>query len=159
MRKRRERGAEPAVGQRLNGSAFGTCEKGEAQGMKAAQARSAAPTACSRSTVRAVLATPFRWLALLLVLAAVAAGCRGGGGQGEATAAPEREAATAPTASLDGERLVSALRGGGYVIYLRHAATEAAPDEDPVVLSDCDTQRNLSAEGRTSLRAPSADVQ
>jgi virginiamycin B lyase len=124
--------------------------------MNAAQARSTAPTACSRSTVRAVLATPFRRLALPLVLAAVAAGCSGGGGEGEETAAPERQAATAPTAptaSLDGERLVSALRGGGYVVYLRHAATEAAPDEAPVVLSDCDTQRNLSAEGREQARA------
>jgi hypothetical protein len=39
---------------------------------------------------------------------------------------------------------VSALRGGGYVIFLGHTATDwGQDDQDPVVLSDCDTQRNL----------------
>jgi virginiamycin B lyase len=93
----------------------------------------------------------FLWWGLPLVLAAVAAACSGGGGEGEETAALDPEAAPR---LLRGERLVSALRGGGYVISFRHAATEPVPDDaDPVVLSDCDTQRNLSAEGRRQARA------
>ncbi len=49
---------------------------------------------------------------------------------------------------------MAALRRGGYVLYFRHAATDAVPDDaDTVVLSDCDTQRNLSALGRRQARA------
>ena len=56
--------------------------------------------------------------------------------------------------SLTGDRLVSALRRGGFNIYFRHAATDPAPDDaDPVDFSDCDTQRNLSREGRRQARA------
>ena len=40
------------------------------------------------------------------------------------------------------------------MIYLRHAATHPVPDDtDPVVLSDCKTQRNLSSAGRREARA------
>lgn len=43
----------------------------------------------------------------------------------------------------------SALRTGGIAILLRHAATEAGLGDPPGYrLDDCDTQRNLSAEGR-----------
>jgi broad specificity phosphatase PhoE len=36
----------------------------------------------------------------------------------------------------------------------RHAATDfSKPDRDPVVVSDCSTQRNLSAQGRADARA------
>ena len=48
---------------------------------------------------------------------------------------------------LDDTDLVSALRDGGHVIYIRHAKTvkdwgdQASPDLD---LSDCNTQRRLS---------------
>ena len=36
----------------------------------------------------------------------------------------------------------------------RHAATDfSKPDQDPVVVSDCATQRNLSAQGRADARA------
>jgi virginiamycin B lyase len=69
---------------------------------------------------------------------------------------PGRERAT--TASATTERtttvaskpsLAAALREGGYVIYFRHAVTDPVPDDaDPVVLADCDAQRNLSAMGR-----------
>jgi virginiamycin B lyase len=46
-------------------------------------------------------------------------------------------------------RLVESLRRGGHVIYFRHAATDPVPDDaDPVDLSDCETQRNLSDLGR-----------
>ncbi len=73
---------------------------------------------------------------------------------GDSETGPER----ATTASATTERtttvasepsLPAPLREGGYVIYFRHAVTDPVPDDaDPVVLSDCDAQRNLSATGR-----------
>ena len=50
--------------------------------------------------------------------------------------------------------LTRALQDGGVVLVLRHAATDfSKPDEDPVDLADCSTQRNLSAQGRGEARA------
>ena len=50
--------------------------------------------------------------------------------------------------------LTRSLRAGGLVVVLRHAATDfSKPDQDPVVVSDCATQRNLSAQGRADARA------
>ena len=84
-----------------------------------------------------------------LVFTLVAAGCN----RMEA----ERESATppaTPAGMLGGEELVSALRGGGFVMYMRHAATDPQPDDDdPVDFSDCGTQRNLSNAGRRDARA------
>ena len=60
---------------------------------------------------------------------------------------------SAQAAQLQGDTLVQALRGGGYVILMRHAATEAKLDSDVVDLADCTTQRNLSPEGRATARA------
>ena len=46
------------------------------------------------------------------------------------------------------------LRAGGLVLVLRHAHTDQSKqDEDPIVVSDCSTQRNLSAQGRADARA------
>src|SRR5258708_34491037 len=52
-----------------------------------------------------------------------------------------------PLANLNS--VLGDLRHGGFVIYFRHAATEqtGATDEAPD-LTRCETQRNLSAEGR-----------
>jgi hypothetical protein len=61
--------------------------------------------------------------------------------------------ASAQGTPLQGDALVQALRGGGYVILMRHAATEAKLDADTVDLADCSTQRNLSPEGRDAARA------
>jgi hypothetical protein len=50
--------------------------------------------------------------------------------------------------------LARSLRVGGLVLVIRHAATDfSTPDQDPVVVSDCSTQRNLSAQGRADARA------
>ena len=50
--------------------------------------------------------------------------------------------------------LTRSLRGGGLVLVLRHAHTDQSKqDEDPVVVADCATQRNLSAKGRADARA------
>jgi len=49
--------------------------------------------------------------------------------------------------------LAGAIQRGGLVLVLRHAATDfSKPDQDPVVLSDCRTQRNLNAQGRADSR-------
>ena len=78
-----------------------------------------------------------RLLALTLV---VVAGC---GGM-DARTSDER---------LDPARLVEALRHGGYVVYLRHAATDRSKEDAGVVdLDDCSTQRNLSDSGRRQAR-------
>ncbi len=53
-----------------------------------------------------------------------------------------------------GPDLTRSLRSGGLVVVLRHAATDfSKPDQDPVVVADCATQRNLSAQGRADARA------
>jgi phosphohistidine phosphatase SixA len=49
--------------------------------------------------------------------------------------------------------LASAMKRGGLVLVIRHAATDfSKADQDPVVLSDCRTQRNLNAQGRADAR-------
>src|SRR5262245_60975102 len=53
-----------------------------------------------------------------------------------------------------GPDLSRSLKAGGLVLVFRHAATDfTKPDQDPVVVSDCSTQRNLSAQGRADARA------
>ena len=55
--------------------------------------------------------------------------------------------------ALAGPDLLAALRNGGFVIYFRHARTDFSQDDtDLSDLSNCATQRNLSAEGRTQAR-------
>jgi phosphohistidine phosphatase SixA len=55
---------------------------------------------------------------------------------------------------LGGRALVAALRGGGYVVYFRHAATDfSMTDTDTGNLTDCRRQRNLIAAGRADARA------
>jgi virginiamycin B lyase len=50
--------------------------------------------------------------------------------------------------------LAGKLRDGGLVLVFRHAATDfSKPDQDPVDLANCATQRNLSAQGRADARA------
>ena len=57
-------------------------------------------------------------------------------------------------ASAAGPDLPRSLEAGGLVVVFRHAATDfSKPDQDPVVVSDCATQRNLSAQGRADARA------
>jgi phosphohistidine phosphatase SixA len=74
--------------------------------------------------------------AMLLALGAVEAA---GGDEGGQALKPR----------LSGRALVEALAGGGYVILMRHQATEeVAPDPAVFDIGDCDTQRNLSDEGR-----------
>lgn len=48
---------------------------------------------------------------------------------------------------LKGSQLIKELKSGGYVIFMRHAATEEGRDETEVDLENCETQRNLSEKG------------
>jgi phosphohistidine phosphatase SixA len=83
-----------------------------------------------------------RRAATLVLLAVLLAGCGG-------SEAPEAE-----PARLGPLELVEALREGGHVVYLRHAATDRSREDDPAVdLDDCATQRNLSDAGREQARA------
>lgn len=53
---------------------------------------------------------------------------------------------------LAGGALLEALQRGGQVIYFRHADTGTAYLEQGVVLTRCDTQRNLNDDGRAQAR-------
>lgn len=93
-------------------------------------------------------------------LAALAAGAA-------LVAAPWPPLAQAPTASppsaqvygaaLQGRALVSALRGGGYVLYLRHTSTDFGENDERMTdYQDCAKQRNLTDQGRAEARAIAA---
>jgi len=64
--------------------------------------------------------------------------------------------AFAPLAAqtLAGTALVDALRQGGYVLYLRHAATDFGQNDDAMTdYTNCAQQRNLTEAGRADARA------
>ena len=59
----------------------------------------------------------------------------------------------APAAADDASPLWAALRAGGHVALMRHAATTGGAGDPPGFrLDDCATQRNLSDEGRAEAR-------
>ena len=63
-------------------------------------------------------------------------------------------ALVAGAAAAPSPDLTRNLRAGGLVVVFRHAATDfSKPDQDPVVVADCATQRNLNAQGRADARA------
>lgn len=65
-------------------------------------------------------------------------------------------AASAAVAAPD-PSVFAALERGGFVVVMRHAATDhRQTDETPVDLRDCATQRNLTARGRADARAVGA---
>lgn len=70
------------------------------------------------------------------------------------------EPAAVPEIPATKETLKS-LRGGGFVIYMRHAPTDTSkPDAVPMVdLKNCATQRNLSDEGRKLATSIGRSVQ
>src|SRR5258705_12212151 len=79
-----------------------------------------------------------------------------------AVAAPALPQASAPapvTAENDarpllaGRALVTALRAGGYVLYLRHTSTDFGENDERMTdYADCKSQRNLTDAGRTEAR-------
>lgn len=59
----------------------------------------------------------------------------------------------APPNVLSNQKLLEALRGGGYVIYFRHSITDlSTTDTDRDHLENCAAQRKLSGEGRRLMR-------
>lgn len=66
------------------------------------------------------------------------------------TAAPAQARANPPVA---GAELLTALRGGGYVIYFRHADTDHTQNDSRMTsMADCANQRNLTETGRENSR-------
>lgn len=60
---------------------------------------------------------------------------------------------------LAGPALLAALRGGGFILYFRHAATDFGQNDDKMTgYEDCSTQRNLTDKGRAEARAIGADL-
>jgi phosphohistidine phosphatase SixA len=74
--------------------------------------------------------------------------------------APAAAAAQTPAAiPLRGAELLAALRGGGFVLYFRHADTDwKQNDTRGMNLEDCAAQRNLSDRGRENARAIGAAI-
>lgn len=68
------------------------------------------------------------------------------------SARPTPSGTPEPEHALGGKSLASALAGGGYVIYFRHADTGPAYAEQGVDLKRCETQRNLNDKGREEAR-------
>lgn len=89
---------------------------------------------------------------LLAALAASAALC--------APLAPASAQSSLPAApALEGRALVTALRGGGYVLYLRHTSTDFGENDAQMTdYENCATQRNLTDKGRAEARAIGASL-
>ena len=74
--------------------------------------------------------------------------------------APAAAAAQTPAVvPLRGAELLAGLRGGGFVLYFRHADTDwTQSDTRGMNLEDCAAQRNLSDRGRENARAIGAAI-
>jgi phosphohistidine phosphatase SixA len=85
-----------------------------------------------------------RWLSAVAFCAAVAPA---------APAADPEDKSNSPPNVLDGQALVQALQAGGHVIYFRHGKTDLkTQDTDRKDLSNCATQRQLTAEGHREMQ-------
>lgn len=63
-------------------------------------------------------------------------------------------ALSTPAGALAEESLVAKLREGGYVLYMRHAATDFGQNDARMTsYEDCTRQRNLTDQGRAEARA------
>jgi hypothetical protein len=72
--------------------------------------------------------------------------------QSVAAQAPGVSAAAPP--ALAGPALLAALRGGGYLLYLRHTSTDFGENDTQMTdYANCATQRNLTDGGRAEARA------
>jgi hypothetical protein len=55
--------------------------------------------------------------------------------------------------TLAGDKLLAALRGGGYILYFRHTSTDFGQNDERMTgYEDCTTQRNLTEQGRAEAR-------
>lgn len=68
-------------------------------------------------------------------------------------------AADAPSDTLAGPALLTALRAGGLILYFRHTSTDFGQNDDRMSgYEDCDRQRNLTGQGRDEARAIGAAI-
>jgi phosphohistidine phosphatase SixA len=89
----------------------------------------------------------FTFAAWLLACAAVSV-------QAQPTIADAESSAPAAGAALQGPALLNALRGGGYVVYFRHTATDLSRGDSAMTsYSDCANQRLLSPQGQSDATA------
>ena len=66
----------------------------------------------------------------------------------------ERSSSPDARHALEGDALLKALRAGGLTLYFRHTATDFSQNDTRMTTYEaCDTQRNLSDEGRKQARA------
>jgi phosphohistidine phosphatase SixA len=87
------------------------------------------------------------WPALLLACATLSANA-------QPTIANATSSAPAAGAALQGPALLAALRGGGYVVYFRHTATDFSRGDSAMTsYTDCANQRLLSAQGERDATA------
>jgi hypothetical protein len=94
---------------------------------------------------------PRATVALIACLACVLASPAGSQPEDIATTA---SSAPAQGQGLEGRALLNALRGGGYVIYFRHTATDFSRRDDAMTgYDDCANQRLLSPQGRSDATA------
>lgn len=92
-------------------------------------------------------------LAMVVAVTMALAGC---GGSRQPAPPPVAPAVVPP---VDAAHLTAALRQGGLVLFVRHAATDPThKDAGRVVLEDCSTQRPLSAVGRGQAETIGAAV-
>lgn len=91
-----------------------------------------------------------KFRAVLCLVIVIAASCRSEPEAEPVEAQMDGRIHSTPTVRVEKatRELVGELRGGGYVIYFRHAATDTAIETAPIDLGDCSTQRNLSERGR-----------
>ncbi len=89
---------------------------------------------------------------LLAVVACLLPAAPAAHGQTGAARAAGGDVAATEQAPLTGRALVAALRGGGYVLYLRHTSTDFSQNDRNMVAGDCTTQRNLTDAGRAEAR-------
>lgn len=92
-------------------------------------------------------------------IALALAACAAFAGTLPAASAQSAASATAAGMELSGGALLAALRGGGYILYFRHAATDFGQNDEKMTgYEECSTQRALTDRGRAEARAIGADL-
>jgi Histidine phosphatase superfamily (branch 1) len=90
---------------------------------------------------------------LALASAAMLAWAAASAAQDAPAIANAESSAPSPAAALQGASLLAALRGGGFVVYFRHTATDfSRGDAGMRDYADCANQRLLSEQGRRDAR-------
>ena len=94
-----------------------------------------------------------RWVLLTLLLLAALAAAAGCGSGSDGDDAGTQRSETGGQEDRPAGAAVERLRRGGYVVALRHAATDPTATDLTANLRDCSRQRNLNAAGRRQARA------